>query len=84
MIIRPAIIGNARPITEIHVESWQAAYRGLIPDEVLDALSAEQREAMWGKLIIAGRPSLLVAETFGQVVGFSAFGPCQDKRQESA
>jgi ribosomal protein S18 acetylase RimI-like enzyme len=79
MMIRTATIADARLIAEVHVHSWQVAYRGLLPDDYLDSLSVEKREAMWSKLLVAGKPSLLVAELAGQVVGFSAFGPCRDE-----
>ncbi|WP_374590186.1 N-acetyltransferase family protein [Aquabacterium sp.] len=84
MTIRPATICDAKGIAEVHVHSWQAAYRQLLPDDFLAALSVEKREVMWGKLLAGGKPSLLVAESAGKLVGFSAFGPCRDEGAESA
>ena len=58
-----------------HVRAWQAAYRGVMPDEYLDALSADERAAMWrDRIARLDLPPLLVAETEGAVVGFAAFG----------
>lgn len=79
MIIRPATIDDARGIAEVHVRSWQVAYRGLLPDSFLASLSVEKREAMWAKLLAAGTPSLVVAEVARQIVGFSVFGRCRDE-----
>ena len=36
MRIRTANTDDAAAIAEVHVRSWQAAYRGVFPDDVLD------------------------------------------------
>lgn len=82
MNIRTAAVSDARAIAEVHVLSWQHAYSNLLPRAFLAALSVEQRESMWLEALRIGRPSLLVAETNGQVVGFSAFGPCRDENSK--
>ncbi len=43
MIIRPAKEEDVMQIAEIMVEDWQTAYRGIIDDDFLDSLNAEQR-----------------------------------------
>ena len=43
MNIRAAVAADARGIAEVHVRSWQAAYRGQIPDSVLAGLSVDAR-----------------------------------------
>lgn len=43
MIIRQAREKDVMQIAEIMVEDWQTAYRGIMDDEYLDSLSAEQR-----------------------------------------
>jgi hypothetical protein len=47
MEIRAATISDAYGIAEIQVAGWQAAYRGLMPDSLLDGLSVPKREEMW-------------------------------------
>jgi L-amino acid N-acyltransferase YncA len=78
--IRPAGPSDARTIAEIHVRAWRWAYQGLMPVELLEGLSVEQRERMWGRsLSPQGPPNrILVAEGEGRVVGFVATGPSQD------
>jgi len=34
-------------IAEVHVSSWQAAYRGVLPDDLLDGQSLPEREQSW-------------------------------------
>jgi GNAT superfamily N-acetyltransferase len=78
--IRPASATDARTIAEIHVRAWRWAYRGLMPDELLDGLSVEQRERMWQRnLSSEGPPNRIwVAEDGSGLVGFVAAGPSQD------
>ncbi len=41
--IREAVPKDARAIAEIHVRSWQAAYRGQLTDDYLDGLTVDDR-----------------------------------------
>lgn len=40
---------DAAAIAHILVKSWQVAYRGIMPDELLDNMSVKQREEGWRK-----------------------------------
>src|SRR2546422_363251 len=75
--VRRATEEDAPAIGIVHVLAWQAAYRGQMPDNYLDALSAEDRAGMWRRAIAEppGQRSVLVAEGDGGVVGFAAVGP---------
>lgn len=70
-MIRQAAPADARAIAEVHVRSWRAAYRGLLPDGLLDALSVEDRARGWSARLGAGVGVTLVAEEDGAVVGFA-------------
>lgn len=43
MVIRQAAEKDVMQIAEILIEDWQTAYRGIMGDDYLDSLSAEQR-----------------------------------------
>ena len=59
----------------LHVRAWQSAYRGVMPDEFLDGLQADERISMWrGILSEADRSPLFVAAVAPEVVGFAVFG----------
>lgn len=80
--VRGARPDDARPIAEVHVRTWQAPYRGQLPDEFLDTLSVEPREEMWRREIAVpadSRVQVFVTEADGRVVGFVASGPARDE-----
>ncbi|WP_211262685.1 GNAT family N-acetyltransferase [Nitriliruptor alkaliphilus] len=76
---------DAGPVSSVHTRTWQIAYRGLLPDQVLDHLDTGQRADGWRE-ILATRdgPSVLLAvsDTAGapeRVVGFVAVGASRDE-----
>ena len=72
MLVRLAEIGDARAIAEVHVASWRAAYRGIVPDRVLDGLTVDEREARWQDRLGDGSSLILVAVQDERIVGFCA------------
>jgi ribosomal protein S18 acetylase RimI-like enzyme len=79
MAIRKALIGDADGIASVHVRSWQVAYRGQIPDDVLDGLDVAKRANMWRELIQHPDKVILIAEnTEANIIGFCAVGPSRD------
>jgi hypothetical protein len=74
MTVRPARLGDEQGIAEVHVRTWQAAYRGQVPDEFLDELSVATRIAMWRSVIADAQPpasQAFVLEESQRVVGFA-------------
>ena len=53
--LRRATAADAPAIAIVHVRSWQQAYRGLIADNVLDALDVETRERFWQQMLESQR-----------------------------
>jgi GNAT superfamily N-acetyltransferase len=81
MEIRRAVIEDAPQIGEVHVRSWQGAYRGLIPQDYLDGLDPAQRAEMWTRRLGRmdwDRGGCLVAADADGVHGFADFGPSRD------
>ncbi|WP_330460693.1 GNAT family N-acetyltransferase [Streptomyces sp. NBC_00820] len=78
--IRPMTLADCDRVSEIRIRGWQHAYRGLMPQPYLDALSvardAERRRARFGQ---GDAPVVnLVAERAGETVGWAAIGPYRD------
>lgn len=76
--VRPAVEQDARAIAEVHVGSWQEAYRGMLPDSYLAGLSIDKREAAWREALVRGSPEVWVSETESGVGGWVSFGPSRD------
>lgn len=72
--IRKAELGDAAAIARVHVQVWQSAYRGLMPNELLASLSIEQRTELWESTIPNSRVGNYVAIVDGELVGFSSAG----------
>jgi GNAT superfamily N-acetyltransferase len=79
--IRRGEMADARGIAVVHVRSWQAAYRGLVPQAYLDGMSVDQRQAVWEELLTAAawpRRGVVVADEDGPITGFASFCPTRD------
>ncbi len=68
--IRPAVATDVEAIARIHVASWRYAYRGQIPDAVLDSLDEQRRAALWRGLLDKPEHRLILAELDALIVGF--------------
>ena len=76
MLLRGATPDDATEVASVHVRTWQVAYRGLMPDEYLDALRPEDR----AKRYTFGssdplQPATIVAVDEGAIRGFATTGP---------
>jgi GNAT superfamily N-acetyltransferase len=72
ILIRPAVPPDAGEIARVHVTSWRAAYVGIVPQSILDRLSVERRQELWGtRLAEPGETRTLVADRDGQIAGFA-------------
>ncbi|HEV2755886.1 MAG TPA: GNAT family N-acetyltransferase [Actinomycetota bacterium] len=81
MNVREATPDDAPGIAAVHVASWNAAYRGVIADEALDALTEEGLTREWRAGIERPDPpaaTVAVLETGGRVDGYARFGPSRD------
>ncbi len=67
LINRPAREDDIESIAEIKVVGWQAAYRGIVDDDYLDAMSAQEQSVLLKTYPLS---SFIVAEKGGNVVGF--------------
>jgi L-amino acid N-acyltransferase YncA len=83
--IRDAKLEDASGIAKIHVETWQCAYKGQIPDSYLQSLSVEKRTERWKDILSNPKDNshTLVAVEDGQVLGFCSVSHCRDEDMPS-
>lgn len=80
--IRLARVEDAPQIARVHIASWQEAYAGIVPAEILDNLDVARREEQWRSSLETGaRKSrrTWLAEQDAEAVGFGSFGPSRDE-----
>jgi ribosomal protein S18 acetylase RimI-like enzyme len=86
MDVRPARMEDVPEIAFAHVRSWQAAYRGMLPQSYLDSLDPAQRVDRWERMLSAtdwSRGGILVADAGEYLPGFVSYGPARDDDVDS-
>lgn len=81
--VRPAIARDAKGIAEIHVATWNVAYKNLIPADHLATFTVEKRLAFWREAIDFSDPQILVASEDDQLIGFVGFDRSRDAGSKS-
>ncbi|WP_035179671.1 GNAT family N-acetyltransferase [Acidocella facilis] len=81
--LRVANLSDVGSLAAVHVAAWRESYPGILPDEMLAALSVEARTDMWREFLSAPATSaetkVYVAEMHGQIVGFGSCGGQREK-----
>lgn len=74
--IRPARATDAAGIARVHVETWQDAYAGLLPDRHLLRLTPDAHAIAWSRSLSRAdhQTNTFVAIVDDEVVGFANFG----------
>lgn len=82
--IRAANQGDVPAIAKVHIQSWQEAYKDLIPEDYLDNLDSKlnERVEMWNHILANPKRWAWVAEGSNGIVGFVLFGPPRDPDRE--
>jgi ribosomal protein S18 acetylase RimI-like enzyme len=75
---------DAGGIAEVHVQSWQEAYEGIIDADFLSSLSVEKRTLAWAKNLSTEDPVYgastvkVIEDASGKIVGFASGGKVRD------
>jgi GNAT superfamily N-acetyltransferase len=79
MLLRPAEPEDAIAVARVHVRSWQAAYRTLLPDDYLDHLRPEDRAGHYDFATLDhAKPRTVVATEEGSIIGFATTAPSRE------
>ncbi|MDA1079841.1 MAG: GNAT family N-acetyltransferase [bacterium] len=81
MTVRRATKADAGVIAQIHVRTWQEAYKNLMPAAALQALSISDRAQKWREILSDSEHNVYVIEVAERVVGF---GGCGESRDDDA
>jgi ribosomal protein S18 acetylase RimI-like enzyme len=78
MDIRPARVDDAPALARVHVDSWWAAYRGLVPDSYLRRFTYEWREGCFREALATGVEETYVIERSEEIVALLTIGAARD------
>jgi GNAT superfamily N-acetyltransferase len=67
-------------VARVHVRSWQAGYRGLLPDAYLDGLRPEERAARYdfASENVLDPVTIVAVDDDGLICGFATTSPARD------
>jgi GNAT superfamily N-acetyltransferase len=82
MTIRRAGSGDAETVGRIHVESWNVAYRGIMPDDVIARTDLAYRTAFWTERIADPAWPVYLIEEKGEGVAFCQMIPTKDSEDD--
>lgn len=74
MDVRHPTVDDADALARVHAAAWRSAYRGILPDGVLDDTPTgppDEWVAGWCDRIEAPTNRMLVATADGEVVGYA-------------
>jgi ribosomal protein S18 acetylase RimI-like enzyme len=77
-------LADAEEIARVHVQCWQEAYAGLLPDEFLKNLSVDTKIAQWRLTVSHPQVFKRVAREAGRIVGFVSCGPAREGASKGA
>ena len=72
--IRKALAKDIKHIAQIHVDSWQVAYKDLMPPTYIGSFDLKRRTQEWSNIIERDLAEVWLAENNSEIVGFCCFG----------
>lgn len=82
--VRSARLSDAGAIANIHIASFRAIYREILPTTALDSLDLPTRTSVWSQRISDGDGELLVAVAGTSMLGFVWIGATPDDDDDPA
>jgi len=79
MNIRPAKPDDAQILATLHLDSWRAAYKGLVPESYLNALDYNKRAQSFRESLEKKQIETYVVEDADNIIGFLILGACRDE-----
>ena len=79
MNLRRAQVNDAHKLAQVHVEAWQAAYRGIVPDAFLKGFTYQQREQAFKHALELKSEETYLLEENDSPVAILTIGPSRDE-----
>jgi RimJ/RimL family protein N-acetyltransferase len=81
--LRNAMVDDAATMAAIHIDAWQMACRGLVPDSFLAALDHEGAAERFRAFLDSGSAETYIVERNGHAIGHLTVGACRDDDLDS-
>jgi ribosomal protein S18 acetylase RimI-like enzyme len=78
MVIQRATVDDAPELALVHVDSWRAAYRDLVPVAFLERFDYHWREKRFREALAAGVEETYLVRMGGKAVAFLTLGAARD------
>ena len=78
MNIRPTQAHDAPKLARVHVDSWRAAYRGLVPESYLQRFTYELREERFRQSLATNAEETYMVDLGAEIVGLLTLGAARD------
>lgn len=77
LIMRNADINDCKALGIIHSESWKVAHKGIVPDFILDNMTAEKSEKKFQSTSTEDLNKNVIAIVEGKAIGFMCLDKCR-------
>lgn len=82
--IRYATYHDAEILAEIHTSAWKIAYKNIVPDEILDNITAEKRKKYFEKALTEAWEEDVIIFNNDTSLGLICLGKCRDEDKPSS
>lgn len=76
--VRRASVDDAAAIAKVHIQSWKETYPGIIPQDIIDAMSLDGKTNDWSVNLLEGPPhhrfTFVAENSENKVIGFASGG----------
>ncbi len=80
--IRKANSDDSKQLGEIHAKSWQVAYKGIVPDKILDNMIPEKRAVYFEQALKEEKEEDYLILKGEKALGFICIGKCRDEDKD--
>lgn len=79
MNLRRAQVNDVHKLAQVHVDAWQAAYQGIVPDAFLRQFTYQKREQAFRHALEAKLEETYLLEEDDSAIAILTIGPCRDE-----
>jgi GNAT superfamily N-acetyltransferase len=77
VVVRKPVLGDVDELARINIDTWRAAYTGIVPQERIASMDLEAYRRRWVETVSSSRPgvAVYVGEVDGALAAYAIGGP---------